>query len=502
MADINLKKRISNAFKAFRGVIEVSDPKRTTEEIGLYGRQADMFLRQMQLGYSRSVKYREYRTMLDESKLAERAVKAHADTCVSGKETEANFEIEVEGSDKAQKLAEEISNRLGLRQNAWRYAFEMIAYGDYWKELVCDKKGPLWLKTLPRSSMSVGVDEKGKRILGEGSYVQSGYMGEGEKKFSYWQVVHFHAGSQRIGGAFVDVDDPYGVDFSLLKGARKSFNRINMILDSLVIRRVLRAPMRYKHIFDVGDEMDPRSADAYVKEKMESLKKQRLVDENGKLKVEHNPLLEDEDFGIWRSKERPSADIEVLQGDSGVSSIDDVIFLRNWYLTDLETPKALLGFEEDTRTRATLSGIDVQFARSVRRWQLALGAALKLPFYVGFVMNGIDPYENPIELKFPPIGTVDELIILETDKLRADITKILGAEVGLDLRWIMKRIYGLSDEEIKEIISGSWGPVAASSAKEQNLDAIVEEVLSRREFKEVIDEALDLIAWRRDGSRF
>ena len=65
------------------------------------------------------------------------------------------------------------------------------------------------------------------------------------------------------------------------------------------------------------------------------------------------------------------------------------------------------------------------FARAVRRWQKAIGTAIKLPMYVNMLLAGIDPMDVNLSISFPPIGTIDEITILKADQVRAEIAKTL-----------------------------------------------------------------------------
>ena len=486
--DIKLIEKITGLFS--KHPVPSPDTLTVTSDnrIGSYG---DMELSQDRIG-----KYREYDEMLVESKLAERAVRAHADTCVAGKDTEANIEIVVEGNDKAKKASEEIVARLGLKYNLWRLAYQMIGYGDDYHEIICDKDGPLWLKSLKQSSMKIVVSQQGIQKLEQGAYEQVNHLGGNPILFSYWQIMHSNAGNQKPTGMFVESGDPYGVDFSLLKGARKNYKRFNMLADSMVVQRISRAPQRFKHIYDTGD-LNAVQADEYIRKKKEAIQRSRMIDSEGRLKLAFNPLLEEDDFLIARSEKLKNADIEILQGDSGVSNITDIEFIRNLYVSDLETPKPLLGFEEDTRTRATLSGMDVQFARAVRRWQLSLSAAIKLPIYVGLVMKGIDPIDMDLQIQLPPIGTVDELIILQTEKLRADIVKLLNVDVGIDLRWLLTKFFNMSEEEATELVGKSWGSAQQAAPPQENVERLAGDIIKDPVLRSIIEETQDFVDWKK-----
>lgn len=491
--DLTLIDRIRGAFAGWAGRL-IPDPEKTTERSD--ARQGNAF-GVTPVATDRLGMYREYETMMNESKLAERAVKAHADTCVSGGTVDQNFEIEVDGNARAKQVCEDAAARMGLQNSIWRYCYEFIGYGDCFTEVVCDADGPVFLKMLPRNNINIQVDRNG-RIPLQGSYRQI-ENGVDVVKFDLWEIMHLNAGQLRSNTLTVTELDPYGARFSLLRGARRSFKQLRMVTDSLVVTRVTRAPARLKWVFDTGS-LAPEQAWDYVQRRKAELKRNRFIDENGKFILEYNPLLEDDDFWIYRSETLKNTDVDSVQGDPSVNNVDDVQFLLNLYLGDLDTPKPLMGFEEGTQTRATLAGLDIQFARTVRRWQMAAAAGLKLPFYVALVLNKIDPQSVDLQLRFPPIGTADEIFIMEADKIRAEISKMLAVDLGLDIRWVLDRVFKMPDDEIDKLIATSPGPMSrpAEPATPQDIqvESLLEDFFKNQRNRELFQDAVGWRSWR------
>lgn len=457
---------------------------------------------EMELGKNRIQKYSDYDEMLEASKLASKAVKAHTDTTVSGgRGSEEEIIIRVDGSSKAETLANETFVNLGIHDNIWKYVYDMIAFGDRFLENVYDEgtNRLVRLKPLERKTMFVVIDDKGMLGNDKGAYKQVTPLVKDPIYFQFWQITHFHAGATRLVGKFLDTSDPYGVDMALPFGARRSFKQFHMMTDSLVMGRLNKSMMKYAYFYDTGD-LSFTSAMDYIEEKREKMRKNRIIDSSGNIKSEYNPFLQDEDIILPRSEKLKNTDVKVLQGDGNLGTIDDIKFIRDIFISDLETPKPLLGFEEDTRTRATLSGMDVQFARTVRRWQKAASTALKMPIIIDLAAQGINPMDVKIEIVFPSIGTIDELTILKADQLRVEIIKTLALDVGLNLSWILQKFFGLSENETQELLKSSFGPIGNNNTGGQetvNINRIVSAVMKDNRFLEMIEEGQDFVNWRR-----
>ena len=501
----SILKRINMAFSSFMNPITAGTSISEEGEIAVANKVHHSNNQEYNTATGRLEKYNEYWTMLEDSKLAARAVTAHADTTVAGTETSSNVELKVEGGGaKAQQVAEDAFERLGIEANAWNMAYKMIAYGDMFFENVVDieKKQISRLKPLDRRSMFVLTKAELKKAIdankdSKALYKQllPGSTSKDEILFDFWQVTQLHGGCYRIGGKFLDVSEPYGVNFSLLKGARRSFLQYQSMVDGVVQGRLNRSSMRLLYKYDVG-KVNFFAAQEYIDKKHAAMQKQRFVDNQNNVMVKDNPLLNTEDIIIPVSDDMPNADVTVLQGDGNLGTVTDVEMIRDIYIGDLVTPKALLGFEKDVSTRATLSNLDIQFARAVRRWQKALSAALQLPFYADLFLNGINISEVKIEIVFPPIGTIDELMVLKADQLRAEIIKTLGIDVGLDLNWILKRFMHLTDEEVKDIMGNSLGPTAGV-AENINIEKVVASVVRHPALQGALEEVIDFADWSR-----
>ncbi|MEW6613928.1 MAG: portal protein [Thermodesulfobacteriota bacterium] len=116
---------------------------------------------------------------------------------------------------------------------------------------------------------------------------------------------------------------------------------------------------------------------------------------------------------------------------------------------------------------STLTVQDVQFARTVRRYQKILTNQIRSIYNLGLILQSLDLAKSPYYVFFPPINTVDELARWQTEKVKAEIAKIYGIDINcVSEEFILSYYLGLTDNEIKDV-SGQTKPVR--QGKEQQV---------------------------------
>ncbi|MCK4785193.1 MAG: hypothetical protein KAV87_15695, partial [Desulfobacteraceae bacterium] len=147
------------------------------------------------------------------------------------------------------------------------------------------------------------------------------------------------------------------------------------------------------------------------------------------------------------------AGVDTLEGTSRLSLIKDVEYFQNKMFTIVKVPKSWLGLERDVNAKATLSGQEVQFARTVRRIQhVSLKNGLKKVYDIGLLLQGYDLTKVQYEILFPAIKTIDEVRKWQIEKSKAEVAKIYGVDIDIVTdNFILKYFLGLTDEEIKEL---------------------------------------------------
>lgn len=403
------------------------------------------YLNQMKLAKHRKGKYKEYDRMDEEDPELISALDIYADNATKGdSETDTIIEISAD-SEKVQNILEQTTEDLGLDSEIWSIARELAKYGDEFEELVIDSRLNFdRLKYLSPKTMYAVADQYGRR---DDEYPFQQRMGDTEKpiKFRDWQVVHFKLRRSR--------SSSYGVDGSVLYPIRKIFKQVSMMDDGVVLARLTRAQQRYGFTIDTtGIEPGQPTLD-YLEQVKEGMKKKRTIDpRTGKMDLNYNPMSMEEDLFL-SSKDGNGSSVQVLQGSSNLGQLSDVEYLQNKKFAGIKVPKAYLGVERDVNAKATLTQQDIQFARNVRRIQIALITGLRKIYNISLILAGISPSNVEYTVGLPIISTVDELRRWEIEKIKTDLAIKYKKELDVDLEWILVNLLDMTEEEVAEALA-------------------------------------------------
>ena len=399
----------------------------------------------MHLDPTRLAKYRDFHLMDVEDPEISSALDIYADNATKG-ESETDTVIQIVSKDqRVVNVIEEVIDKTNLDTQLWSIIRGLVKNGDNFEEVVVtvDEGEIDRLKHLEAKTMVVVQDEWG-RLDSKTPYVQKDDSDQIVAKFKNWQVIHFKLNKDR--------GSKYGVDGSVLFPIRKLYKQLSMIEDALVLARLTRAIQRYAYLVDT-EGIEPGSPTLeYLDEVMDRMKKRRTIDPNtGKMDVEYNPMSMEEDIFV-STRDGSNANVKVLQGSTNLSQLADVEYFRNKKFAGVKVPKAYLSHEKDVRARAMITEQDVQFARTVRRIQLATIGGLKKLFDLALAIRGINPYAVEYEIHLPILSTIDELRLWQVKQIKANVSLMFKRDLNISLHWILKNLLEYDDDEIDEMI--------------------------------------------------
>lgn len=399
---------------------------------------------QMHLDPTRLAKYRDYDLMDTEDPEIASALDIYADNATKG---ESETDVVIKIISKEQKIVdilEEAIKRVHLNVTLWAIVRNIVKYGETFEEVIvyADKEVHK-LKHLDEKTMVVVQDDWG-RLDPKYPYIQKNEIDYTVAKFEPWQVLHFQLDKDR--------NSKYGVDGSVLFPIRKLYKQLAMIEDSLVLARLTRAIQRYAYLIDTEGIEPGTPTLEYLQEVMKGMKKRRTINpQTGKMDLEYNPMSMEEDIFV-STRQGSNANVKVLQGTTNLGQLADIEYFRNKKFAGVKVPKAYLSHEKDVRARSMITEQDIQFARTVRRIQLATIDGLKKLFDFILATRGIDPEKTEYEIHLPLLSTIDELRLWQIQQLKATVSSILHRDLNISLHWILTKLLEYDEEDVAEII--------------------------------------------------
>jgi len=394
---------------------------------------------------SRSSRYADYREMRDEVPEMATALQVLTDFVFGGdsdQKTEIRFNEDA--SDAYRDVVNHAFSAVGGAQFFIDVFQEATCLGDSFSEIIYSKSGIVAERPLSADVTDV-VTNRYAQVRAFRVSTGSTYMGERSSlTLAPIQVLHYAPDKQR--------GSRYGR--SMWATARKLWRQSESAEDVMSLLSLLQASARKSVAFPVPANLRPDQ----VNELMESLKSggwtEQVFDKDGKMRRRITSMLAMDDivYPYREGSEKPTFHNE--QAANLTQLVDVLRFLQDRFFIVTGVPAALCGFEKNVSARATLEQQGLQFVRTVRRKQQEVKQLIDTVILRGIAAAGLTPEIN-YDVIMPPVSAFDEKLKAEVLKIRADAAKVLGVDMGLDMRFVLQDVLGVSDERANELMAES-----------------------------------------------
>ena len=392
--------------------------------------------------YDRFARYSDYAEM-ESYPILSKALDIIADE-VTQKDEDGNI-IKVTSSNKdIEKIVKELFlNILHLSgKEIYKLVRQLCKYGDVLYLIdATEENGIVNLINMPANEIEreEGFDKE------EPSAVRFRWTSRGNIEIPNAYVAHF-----RLDGN--DLFKPYGQSY--LESARRPWRQLVLMEDAMMVYRITRAPERRVFYLDIMG-IPPENVEEVVKKFNETIKKEKVVNENGVIDLRYGATMSmEEDYVIPTRGQDSATRIDTLPGGQNASDIEDIEFIKKNLFAALGIPKAFLTFDEDVGAKSILTHEDIRFARTVARIQGCIINELIKIAMIHLYLRGYRGNElTDFEIKMTNPSTVAELQKNELWRARMELVQQAGEGV-FDTTFIYKNFLHLTDETIDMIRKG------------------------------------------------
>lgn len=374
---------------------------------------------------NKKVFYVDYDQM-DQDSIISSALDIFADECVLKFEDGEILKITTEDHNIKSILENLFYDVLNIQFNLWAWIRNLVKYGDFYLQpIMRDGYGIIDFELV-----SVYDIER----IEENKETKFNMLGG---SFGEFEIIHFRLLSD---SNFF----PYGR--SMVEGGRKIWRQLTLLEDAMLIHRIMRAPEKRVFKIDVGN-LPPEAVDTYMEKLIGEMKKEPYVDENGNINLEFNLHNMMEDIYLPVRGGKSGTEVDTLSA-LGYEGIEDIEYLKNKLLASIKIPQQFLNFTEANEGKATLSAMDLRFARTIERIQNVVLSELYNIAYIHLTLQGFDKsslMNFELELNNPSI-------VYQQEKLEFLNQKIGVARDLKDLKllshdYIYQNVFKLSDKE-------------------------------------------------------
>jgi hypothetical protein len=409
--------------------------------IGFFSGQEEEGLR------NRKERYDLYREM-DQMVFIHRAIETVCDDGVQMNDEGHALKFYSDDDDIKDRLDDLFNNRLNFDSNLWSVMYETIKMGDNFFEVIPDSyerpKKIMKLRFLePQRVERIEVNGKLAYFIYRQDIKDNKNKKVGDKEYRLqpWQIIHFKVDNKEF--------EPYGG--SLLTAGVRTYRRLALLEDVMLVYRISRSPERRVFYVDVG-QLSPIEAKRFLQKFRDSYRTQQFIDENGKINKRAQVLSVTSDIFIPVREGGQGTKIDTLQAGQALNSMDDLKYFRDEILRTLNIPPDYLGDQSD-RSRGALSTLDVKFSRYIERIQGYVESGLNKIAVLDLFFAGKKKDElQDFMIELTPPSNIKELTDIEFFNQKI---MLIGAIIQLNLyptKWILKKVMRLSDKEIADIM--------------------------------------------------
>lgn len=404
---------------------------------------------------------RDYRTISCFSEVAD-ALDEICDEFITVDDNHNVMNIRFKLSDMDSIQKEEITNEfqkfvnyLELEDNGWGLFRQFLIEGELFFELIVKEdylnQGVLAIRNLPADLFDPVYDNIQTMLVKAFIYKKPIFSAIDPRKVERFEFIPFEQ-SQVLyinSGQYNETKD-YVIPF--LENCRRPYRQLTMMEDSIVIHRMVHAPLRFIFNVDVGKLPVPQ-AEQYLKKLQAQYWSTKTFDiDQHDIAKKYSPQSTMDSFWFAKRQGQEPTTVESFGGqpDSGGMEILDW-FIKKLYRS-LKVPTSRLNSETGFSDGQEILREELKFANMIIRQQRKFAAGIKKAFITHLKLRKMydeyDMCDDDFELKFNvPTNFYDMRENQRMELKMATFTNVASQEL-ISASWAMKKYLDYSDRDI------------------------------------------------------
>ncbi|RLG01344.1 hypothetical protein DRN58_01940 [Thermococci archaeon] len=239
---------------------------------------------------------------------------------------------------------------------------------------------------------------------------------------------------------------------SMLYPLVRSWRYLKLLEEAILIYRISRAAQKLVFYIDVTGK-DTEEAKEYIKKWATIIKNKLKIDLKKGLIRGKNSIRDILDIVIPKTPDS-ATQVDVLSSDATLTDVPDVKFIQRRILAALDIPKAYLNYEESTRNRDVITKMEINFSRTIRKYQKKIARVLVKLYEAICVSFNIDIEKYAVFIHFPPPSLIDDEVQTQATLQKAKVLTTLQELLPqLPVSFIIKYVFPeLSSKERADLI--------------------------------------------------
>jgi len=404
---------------------------------------------------------RDYRMIAAYSEVAD-AMDEICDETINVDENGEIVTLEIRNTDLESEKKEEIEKEfsrfvamMDLEDNGWNYFRQFLVEGELFFELILKddyiKQGVVAVKNLPAEQFDPVYDNIQTMLVKAFIYKKPIFSSVDNKKVERYEYIPFEQNQVLYvnSGQYNETKD-FIIPF--IENCRRAYRQLSMIEDSVVIHRMVHAPLRFLFNVDVGRLPVPQ-AEAYLRKLQSQYWSTKTFDmDQGDIVKKYAPQSTLDSFWFAKRQGQEATTVETFGGQMSDGNMEPLDWFIKKLYRSLKTPTSRLNNETGYNDGTEMLREELKFAKMIIRQQQRFAQGIKRAFITHLKFKDMfddwDLFDDNIRVEFNvPTNFYD---MRESQKLNLKIetfNNITGNEMVSTI-YAMKKYLDWRDSDI------------------------------------------------------
>jgi hypothetical protein len=318
-----------------------------------------------------------------------------------------NTELESEKKEELQKEFSKFVAMMELEDNGWNYFRQFLIEGELFFELILKddyiKQGVVAIKNLPADQFDPVYDNIQTMLVKAFIYKKPIFSAVDNRKVEKYEYIPFEKNQILYinSGQYNETKD-FIIPF--IENCRRAYRQLSMIEDSVVIHRMVHAPLRFLFNVDVGKLPVPQ-AEAYLRKLQSQYWSTKTFDiDQGDIVKKYAPQSTLDSFWFAKRQGQDGTTVETFGGQPSDGNLDVLDWFIKKLYRSLKTPTSRLSDETGYSDGTEMLREELKFAKMIIRQQQRFAQGIKRAFITHLKFKEIfdenDLFDDNLRIEF------------------------------------------------------------------------------------------------------
>lgn len=261
---------------------------------------------------------------------------------------------------------------------------------------------------------------------------------------------------------------PYGT--SILDPVRAIAKQLLLVESALSIYRVSRTPLRSLWTVEVGNTPEDQIP-GLLNGVQKRVRRQQIIGNDSETSIDSIPDIMGIEEDIWTPSiaGNPILKMEHIPPPDISGYVNDADYFKKKLLASLGIPPSYLAEEQGGSTKALLTLEDVNYSRTIKKYQNDINHGLADLVETCFNIIKKPHYANAIVMTLPPPKTIEDTMKVQNLSECLNVaSSFMSSFENIPKLWVVKNILHLTDDDLREMVADQKEQSNYTIFKEQN----------------------------------